>query len=127
MAEKVAKFRFLGYKVLESSIKVCEEPIKDAHLSVHFHQEIGYNEDEQKMRLVLTSKINDDKSLVDIEIKTVGIFEYDKTITPLERDNFFRVNAPAILFPYVRAYVSSLTALSGINPITLPTLNLSKQ
>ena len=127
MAEKVAKFRFLGYKVLESSIKVSEDPIVDAHLSVNFHQQISYNEDEQKMRLELTSKINDDKSLVDIEVKTIGFFEYDNTITPQERDGFFRVNAPAILFPYVRAYVSSLTALSGINPITLPTLNLSKQ
>ena len=38
---------------------------------------------------------------------------------------FLYLNAPAIMFPYLRAYISSLTALSGINPITLPTLNLS--
>ena len=33
-------------------------------------------------------------------------------------------NAPAILFPYIRAYISNITALGGIAPIILPTLNL---
>ena len=38
---------------------------------------------------------------------------------------FIGLNAPAILFPYLRAYVSNITALSGMQPIIMPTLNLS--
>lgn len=37
----------------------------------------------------------------------------------------FYKNAPAIIFPYVRAYVTSLTVLSGIEAINIPTMNLS--
>ena len=32
--------------------------------------------------------------------------------------------APALLFPYIRAYVSNITALSGMQPIIMPTLNM---
>ena len=54
----------------------------------------------------------------------MGIFEFDEDLT--NKQLFFSQNAPAILFPYIRAYISALTALSGIPTITLPTLNLSK-
>lgn len=37
----------------------------------------------------------------------------------------FYKNAPAIIFPYVRAYVSSLTVLSGIDAVNIPTMNLT--
>lgn len=39
--------------------------------------------------------------------------------------HYFAVNAPAILFPYIRAYISLLTSLSGVGTVLLPTLNLS--
>ena len=39
--------------------------------------------------------------------------------------NFIFTNAPAILFPYVRSYITSLTSLSGIKPVQLPILNIS--
>jgi len=38
---------------------------------------------------------------------------------------FFCINGPAILFPYIRAYLSSLSALSGIPLILLPTINMT--
>ena len=40
-------------------------------------------------------------------------------------NQYFYTNAPAILFPYIRAYISTLTNLSGYKPINLPTLNLT--
>ncbi len=35
------------------------------------------------------------------------------------------MNAPAILFPYIRSYISTLSTLSGLSPIVLHTLNLT--
>ena len=77
------------------------------------------------MKLELTVMVSDEKKMVDINVKANGIFEYDKDIDEKTKESFFTLNAPAILFPYVRAYVSSLTALSGMPPITLPTINLA--
>ena len=51
--------------------------------------------------------------------------EFDRDLTDEQRNSFFDVNAPAILLPFVRAYISSLTSLSGFNHIILPTINFA--
>lgn len=71
--------------------------------------------------------INDKNDSLKIFLNIEGQFEFDKDLTDPVKESFFNVNAPAILFPYVRAYISTLTALSGINPIILPTINLSNR
>ena len=38
---------------------------------------------------------------------------------------FFYPNSIAILFPYIRAFVSTLTLQANVTPIVLPTLNLT--
>ncbi len=64
----------------------------------------------------------------DMAIKVVSVAHFlyegidDITNTP-----YFVQNAPAIAFPYIRAYISALTTLSGAPPTMLPTLNLSSQ
>lgn len=74
--------------------------------------------------------INIDLEIFDVEnnfnlkMLCVGIFEYD-TEDELLLLNFLSVNGPAIVFPYIRSFVSSFTSLSGFDTITLPTLNLS--
>lgn len=74
--------------------------------------------------------INIDLEIFDVEnnfnlkLLCVGIFEYD-TEDELLLLNFLSVNGPAIVFPYIRSFVSSFTSLSGFDTITLPTLNLS--
>ncbi|WP_320815612.1 protein-export chaperone SecB [Flavobacterium sp.] len=74
--------------------------------------------------------INIDLEIFDVEndfnlkMLCVGIFEYDTEDEALLL-NFLSVNGPAIVFPYIRSFVSSFTSLSGFDTITLPTLNLS--
>ncbi|NOQ64945.1 MAG: preprotein translocase subunit SecB [Methyloprofundus sp.] len=40
--------------------------------------------------------------------------------------HFVKVNAPAIAYPFLRAYISNLTLNSGFLPIILPTINFTK-
>ena len=61
-----------------------------------------------------------------INIKTVSVFEFDAGANLEQyKSGFFTLNAPAIAFPYIRAYISNLTTQSGLFTVTLPTLNLS--
>jgi preprotein translocase subunit SecB len=39
---------------------------------------------------------------------------------------FLDINSPAIVFPYIRAFISNLTLNSGYNPIVLPMFNFVK-
>lgn len=74
-------------------------------------------------QLDMITKVWDEKEVFKSEVHGVGFFEFED-IEDKNIDSYFYLNAPAILFPYIRAYIASLTALSGFNPITLPTLNL---
>lgn len=127
MAEQIAKFRFIKYRILESSIKTNLAQDSDSQLSVNFKQTVGVDEGNHKMRLLFDTEIADEKKNIEIMVKAEGFFEFEQGLPEEQKERFFKINAPAILFPYVRAYISTLTALSGINPITLPTLNLSQR
>ena len=79
------------------------------------------------MRLEMTADINDEHNALVIKIKTQGFFEFDSDLEQKEKDVFFRTSAPAILFPYIRAYITTLSSLSGVKPVILPTLNMSQR
>lgn len=51
-------------------------------------------------------------------------FELDDEMSEdFKSSHFPTINAPAISFPYLRAYISNLTLQSGIKPIILPSIN----
>ena len=125
MAEKIAKFRFLGYRITDSKIHIDSDKEVSNQCEVSFEKEIGVNETDRKMRLLLLAKIDSANKAMHIEVQAEGYFEFDQEITQKEQESFFKMNAPAILFPYIRAYIGALSALSGVNAVLLPTLNLS--
>ncbi len=71
-------------------------------------------------------KIEDENKAFKIVIDSIANYTFEKEINIDNLNNFFFVNAPALLFPYLRAYISTLTNLSGFEPINLPTLNMTK-
>lgn len=127
MAEKEAQFRFVNYRITESVIKLNPEVEPNDELEVNFEQTIGVHDTENRMRLLLNTSIKDKNNALSIIVKAEGFFEFDEGLNKDMKEGFFNTNAPAILFPYIRAYISTLSTLSGIKPIVLPTLNLSQR
>lgn len=127
MAEQIAKFRFKGYRIIESHIVTNTEEQTSQNLNVEFEQTVGVNEEEHNMRLEMTANISDENKVLNIKVKAQGFFEFETDLKPEEKDIFFRTSAPAILFPYVRAYITTLSSLSGVKPVILPTLNMSQR
>ena len=82
-------------------------------------------DDRGIIELELNVKINDRNQAIKIDVDVIGIFKFDKEVDPKTLSSLVNVNASAMLFPYVRSYITSLTALSGIQPVILPVLNLS--
>jgi len=62
---------------------------------------------------------------MNIEITAVADYYFGDKEGLDNLNSFFFMNAPALLFPYLRAFISTLTNLSGFEPINLPTLNMS--
>lgn len=63
----------------------------------------------------------------DLNIEALFMFKIDEDISEeFKLSNFPKINAPAIAFPYLRAFVSNLTLQSGFEPIILPSINFVK-
>lgn len=122
---KTAKFRFVGYKVTDTKIHIAPDVIKSGALCVHFNTNGKQSQESNKYHLSIVTDIKDEHSKIHIQVCVEADFEYDE-IDSAMLDSFFASNAPAILFPYIRAYISAVTALSGVAPITIPTINFGK-
>lgn len=124
MAEQVSKFRLKNFIISSSSINIEDNFSSDTKLDIELNQEGSVFINNIYVSSLEVRVFNETKTL-DINVKLKGIFEFDNDIDNHSKENFFNINAPAILFPYLRAYVTSLTALSGISPVILPTINLA--
>ncbi len=126
MAEKIAKFRLKDYRITKSYFEVNPANISPSdNVGIEVKRENLLNESEHLFKLDMSVKVADEKGNINISMKIEGVFEFDRDLTDEQRNSFFDVNAPAILLPFVRAYISSLTSLSGFNHIILPTINFA--
>lgn len=60
---------------------------------------------------------------VEIKVKMVGHFEKEGETESPPLDYFTYVNAPAMLYPFVREHIASLTAKAGMDTALLPPFN----
>lgn len=73
--------------------------------------------------LLLTFKaIQNEKVVYQIETEMIGVFE-KKADSPLPIETFKEVNAPAIIYPFIREHVASITLKAGIGNVLLPSVN----
>jgi preprotein translocase subunit SecB len=121
---KNAKFQFKNYKILKSYFEIKNENHSNT-INLNFDPKGIISKENSCFKLQLGVKIDDINESFHIEVIIVADFYFDTEISQESLNNYFFINAPALLFPYVRAYISTLTTLSGINPINLPTLNLT--
>lgn len=119
-----AAIQFQHFIVKESHI-VFNEP-GDYRIKIKFKPQGAILPSFNHYQLQLEVIVEDEEDKFRISLQTMSVFSYNPEIDMEElRSSYFIHNAPAIIFPYLRAYISALTALSGMPTLTLPTMNLS--
>lgn len=61
-----------------------------------------------------------------IKSKLVGLYKFQNKIGVDDVPEYFYNNSLAILYPYLRSFVSNLTLQANVKLLVLPTMNLSK-
>ncbi len=84
------------------------------------HKEIGENL-TITIDLSYKRKCNDEEQ-AKADVIIVGVFEI-KGPKPEFYDNFCNINAPALIYPYLREHISYLTNKAGLKTMNLPPLN----
>lgn len=74
--------------------------------------------------IVFTGEMENCKENYISKVVFASVFEVDELINAdFLKDNFALINAPAIGYPYFRAFYSNLLLSSGYKPFILPTIN----
>ena len=97
-------------------------------LNTNLNLDDNYKIDGNQLIVILTLNFETtlkEKKLIISTISMAGIFEFTEKIEegPLSIQNFASINAPAIIFPFIREHFATLTMKAGLKPILLPPVN----
>ena len=118
-----SRFQFKGFRIKRSLIE-RNESLASTKISIGMSPKGTLKINDSIFELELKVIIHDENKAFKIEVDAVAFYEFDAKVEKDKLNSMFYINAPAILFPYIRAYISTLTNLSGFETITLPTLNV---
>ena len=123
--EKIKKSSFGLSSFTVTEFHITRKPLNQTKGLLTIKPSGFYSRETKKFTLLLDVSIKDEKESFKIDMSTIGLFNFQGNVTEKELSNYFLTNAPAIIFPYVRAYISSVTALSGLTTVNLPVMNLT--
>lgn len=123
MEAKLAEFRLNSYAFTKAHLDLSEEQMQ---LDLSFEPSGVFYTTEKYYELNLVFRAVDcktKKTIVETECKAQ--YEFRNEIAFEQIPDFFYANSIAIIFPYIRAFISTLTLQANFVPIVLPTLNLT--
>ena len=126
MSDKQGAIKFLDYRVSKVEFYLNKTEKQSNELNVEASSDKEVDKELKNMLVELNVEIGDkDESPFFMSICLEGLFELSQDY--LDYDiNLFYSNALSILYPYVRAIVSTYTAGANIKPVILPTINIKK-
>lgn len=77
-----------------------------------------------ELRIVFSAIDKDNKKQM-VRIECNALFKFATKIKFCEIPSYFYGNSIAIVFPYIRAFISTITLQANYAPLVLPTMNLS--
>lgn len=120
-----ASFSFQTYLIRKFSFFQPES--EQTVLSIDFSPVGEYDSAKNVYKLTLSFRARygekNDKDLIDLIAE--GHFKFSDKTSKEDIPDYFYSNSIAILYPYIRAFVSTITAVSNTKPLVLPTLNLA--
>lgn len=119
-----SKLRFEKYIVKRVNFEYNEEFKDDsANLDIDIDKNIEYI----KNKMIVTLEVNlfsktEKRYPFKMNVEVKGFFEIENN----DENINFEPNAIAILYPYVRAIVSTYTSNANVMPLILPSINVNK-
>ena len=104
--------------ITDGIFKRTEDSLENVELRVNVAHNIEQlSEVEYKITLELS--VADPEGKLSVFVKGMAVFEKEQ-----ENKMLIERNTIAIMFPYFRSYVSTLTTQPGMTPIVLPAMNI---
>ncbi|EKT3956622.1 protein-export chaperone SecB [Flavobacterium psychrophilum] len=126
MKAKIGKqdnLRFDGVKFYSVHFDILGSPKENTEIDLDIVPKVMYNTSTQ-FNIVYDINLSVDEVFT-LQLKAVGYFEISEELLENEniKEQMVNTNAPAIVFPYLRSFISMFTSNLG----TIPTLTLPTQ
>ncbi len=119
-----AAFRLDSYKFTKASLNF--DIPNPAELVINFNVQGSFYPKKSLYELYFDTKIDckeTDKEV--IGVSCIATYKFNDFIDFKDIPEYFFTNCLAILFPYLRAFVSTISLQANVRPVLLPTINLS--
>lgn len=105
-------------EILESIFRKKDVSLEELELKVRVEHDIK-NVGEDGYEITLNTNVSDEDENIYVNVKGKAIFH-----TQQKDGDILEKNAIAIMFPYIRSYISIITTQPGMVPIVLPAMNI---
>lgn len=96
-----------------------------AELNIEFSPRGKFNSGDSTYELDFDVKVECKETGKEvIFVSCVALFSFKEKITISDIPEYFYPNSLAIMFPYIRAFISTISLQANIRPVVLPTVNL---
>lgn len=97
----------------------------NAELNISFFPQGVFHVKEARYELIFEVKVECNENQTEVvRVSCEASFSFAGKITVSEIPEYFYPNSLAIIFPYIRAFVSTMSLQANVRPVVLPTVNL---
>lgn len=105
-------------EITESTFRKKDVSLDELELGVHVAHNVE-NIGEDEYEIILNTTVSDENENIYVNVKGKAMFR-----TQQRNMDLLEKNTIAIMFPYIRSYISIITTQPGMPPIVLPAMNI---
>ena len=114
-----SQLKLIDLIIVESSFSRSEKDIQNAVLKIEIEKDIQ-KQPENQYEITLAVRLKEKNDQINVYVKSKAHFITQQENTPL-----IEKNTIAIMFPYIRSHISTITSQPGMMPIVLPPINIA--
>ena len=117
------KLTFHGVDIISVELLTLKKYTKDDKLNLIIEPSVLIKEELSKdFKIIFDVQVSCEECF-SIKLLGIGNFEFNREASADEKKIFINVNAAAIVFPYIRSFITTLTSNLGNfgSPLILPT------
>lgn len=117
------KFHGVDFPIINLNSNRVSIQKEENKIDIEISPKVFYPKDEPNFfRIIQEIKLSS-KGFFELSIVALGTFEIKGNVDEETKKNFVNINAPAIMFPYVRSFISTLSTNIGnvTETLTIPT------
>lgn len=126
----ISKLRFENYITKDLNFEINPNCTRkdELELDLNFNHEIQLDYQQKRSVVILECSLfehpYENNYPFSLTLSLLGFFDFDTDLNEDDIIKLLEVNGVAILFPYLRGIISTITSNLGVAPIIIPTINI---